>query len=114
MMNISLCEHFLVIAHVAVVGIPGGQAHVEAGILGDDVLVDRPDLRELPVRRRQKRVKERQTQVLFGVLLTGCHGGAPEKMRCLQVSEAATASRVGHVDDLPITRQPQRTWWRRL
>src|SRR5207253_1492581 len=37
-------EHFLVIAHVAVVGVPGTQAHVETRIAGDDILVDRPDL----------------------------------------------------------------------
>ena len=38
-------EHLLVVADVAVVGVPGRQAHVEARVLLDHVLVDRPDLR---------------------------------------------------------------------
>ena len=46
-------EHFLVIANIAVIGVPCGQPNVEPRVLADQVLVHRPDLRQLAVRSRQ-------------------------------------------------------------
>jgi hypothetical protein len=63
-------EHFLVIAHVTVVVVPGGQAHVEARVLFDHLGVQRPDEVELAVRGGQQRVEDFQAQVLLG----GRHG----------------------------------------
>src|SRR5262249_35939 len=67
-------EHLLVVADVAVVGIPGAQPHVKARVLRNDVLVDRPDLRQLPVRGRQQRAEGRQAQVLFLLRVAWGHG----------------------------------------
>ena len=60
-------EHFLVVAHVAVVGVPGAQADVEARVFRHHFLVDRPDLRQLAVWSRQQRVEELQAQVLLAI-----------------------------------------------
>ena len=59
-------EHFLVVAYVPAVGIPGGQADVEPGVARNQIAMHRPDLRQLTVRRGEERVENLQTQILFG------------------------------------------------
>ncbi len=46
--------------------VPGGQADVEPRIVLDQIAMDRPDLLQLAVRRRQQRVQDFQPQVLLG------------------------------------------------
>ena len=58
-------EHLLVVAHVAVVVVPRGQPDVEPRVQLDQVAMNRLDLVELAVRRRQQRVEDFQPQVLF-------------------------------------------------
>ena len=62
-------EHLLVVAHVAVVVVPCRQPHVEPRIELDQIPMDRVDLIELAMRRREQRVQDFQPQVLFA----GCH-----------------------------------------
>ena len=69
-------EHLLVVADVAVVVIPGGQADVEPRVLLDQLAMYRPDLLQLAVRRRQQGVEDLQPEVLLV-----CRHGVPSFRR---------------------------------
>ena len=58
-------EHLLVVAHVAVVVVPGCQANVETRVLLDHLRMDGPDFLQPPVGRCQERVQDGQAQILF-------------------------------------------------
>ncbi len=93
-------EHFLVVAHVAVVGVPGAQANVEARVLRHHVLVDRPDLRQLAVWSRQQRVQEFQAQVLLAICVCRSHGvNSIGKICFTQVREASSLGRSYRSED---------------
>ena len=51
-------EHLLVVAHVAVVGVPRREADVETRVLVHQIRVNQPDAVQLTVWRRQQRVQD--------------------------------------------------------
>ncbi len=59
-------EHLLVVAHLAVVGVPRGQPHIEARILRQDFLVQGIEGSQVAVRCRQQRVEQIHPQVTLG------------------------------------------------
>ena len=58
-------KHLAVVAYVAVVVVPRGQTHVEQGVLIRHLAVDRPNLAQFAVGRRQQRVEDTESQILF-------------------------------------------------
>jgi len=63
-----------VVADVALGEVPGCEPDVEPRIGANHLGVNRVDLVELAVRRRQQRVKQPQTEVLFVIEMNLRHG----------------------------------------